>query len=157
MITDTDAIADLEHEIAVLVRRHRALLAAAGADAPSGLTPAEYGLLLRLDRHGPHRTTELAEYAAVVLSTMSRQLQALESHGLIERLPSPEDGRAHVVALTDEGRHRVARARAERGRRLRDRLGAWADVDIRTLTGLLAKFNSSTDRGDNRRSPLEAK
>lgn len=70
-----------------------------------------------------------------------------EALGLIERLPDPDDDRAHLLALTADGRRRLGDARGSRRGRLRDHLATWADGDIRTLATLLAKFNAVPPAG----------
>lgn len=86
----------------------------------------------------------MAEDLGVGKATITRQLKPLEALGLIERLPDPADGRAHLVALTEEGRRRMLQARAARSQRLRARLGAWPREDVHTLATLLARFNTIT-------------
>lgn len=51
----------------------------------------------------------LGELADVPLSTALRQLQNLEEQRLIRRMPSPFDGRAVEIHLTDEGREAMDR------------------------------------------------
>jgi hypothetical protein len=58
----------LEHEIAVLVRRHRAASGQLGRGSHPDLTAAAYGLLIWLDDHGPHRPTDLAGHAGVTFA-----------------------------------------------------------------------------------------
>ncbi|MBA97786.1 MAG: MarR family transcriptional regulator [Sulfitobacter sp.] len=47
---------------------------------------------------------ELAVYAVVQQSTLSRGLDALVQDGLVARLPDPNDSRATRIFLTDAGR-----------------------------------------------------
>ncbi|MGR3624620.1 MarR family winged helix-turn-helix transcriptional regulator [Pseudophaeobacter sp.] len=47
---------------------------------------------------------ELAVYAVVEYSTLSRALDGLEKEGLVRRAPDPEDQRATRVFMTDAGR-----------------------------------------------------
>jgi DNA-binding MarR family transcriptional regulator len=136
-------IADLEREVAVFVHQERAASGRLGREAHPDLTAATYGLLAHLADHGRHRPTEIAEHIGVASSVVSRRLQLLETLGLIERLPAPDDGRAYLVGLTDEGRHRVAEVRDVRSRRLVGLVESWPERDVRTLAELLAKFNGS--------------
>lgn len=52
---------------------------------------------------------ELAVYAVVQQSTLSRGLEALAQNGLILRQPDPEDSRATRIFLTDAGRETYER------------------------------------------------
>lgn len=58
-------------------------------------------LVTLLDR--PHRIGELAEILTLDVSTVSRQVQALEGIGLVRREPHPTDGRSSLLAITDAG------------------------------------------------------
>jgi DNA-binding MarR family transcriptional regulator len=50
--------------------------------------------------------TQRALTAATVMDkvAVNRAVKVLEERGLIARVPNPEDGRSHLLALTDEGR-----------------------------------------------------
>jgi DNA-binding MarR family transcriptional regulator len=140
----TDAtVAALERELAVFVRRARAASGRMSRQVHPELDAYAYGLLARLADQGPQRSIELAEHVGVGKATITRQLKPLETLGLISRLPDPDDGRAHLVQLTSEGRRRMAAVRAVRRERLRGRLAAWPAEDVRTLAALLARFNAS--------------
>lgn len=67
----------------------------------TGLTQARWSTLLLLSRAGGRVTQrELAELAAIEGPTLVRLLDALESQGLVERLPVADDRRAKHVRLT---------------------------------------------------------
>lgn len=145
MSRDDKLIANLDREFAVLARRDRAESARLGRDEHPDLKVAEYGLLVHLIDHGPHRPSELAEHIGILPSTISYQLQSLATLGLVERLPAPNDRRAYLVAATGEGHRRVVGVQALRVRRLGERLASWPERDVLALTELLAKFNDSAD------------
>ena len=65
----------------------------------------------------------------------------LEDLGLIERRADPADGRAHLLALTGEGRRRLDIVRSARREHFYARLGTWPEADVRTLAELLARLN----------------
>ena len=107
---------------------------------------AAYGLLVRLDECGRQRATELAAYIGVGKATMSRQLRALEQLGLLAREPDPADGRAWLVALTEEGQQRVSRVREARRARYAGRLADWDPAEVTELARLLNQLNRSMAR-----------
>ena len=87
-----------------LIRVMRAVeRAKAGKVGPDGVERAAYVLLARLVLKGPRRSNALAESVHSDPSTVSRQVAGLVRAGLVERRPDPEDGRATLLAATDEG------------------------------------------------------
>jgi DNA-binding MarR family transcriptional regulator len=79
------------------------------------------GLAL-LERHAPARVGELAEAARVDVSVISRQLQQLESDGLVEREPDPADRRASLLTLSAAGREVLDTGRARLASLVEERL-----------------------------------
>ena len=63
---------------------------------------------------GPTRITELANLEGVTQPTMTTLVTRLERDGLVTRSPDPADARAVRVEITEEGRQRLVRMRAER-------------------------------------------
>ncbi|MFI8087459.1 MarR family winged helix-turn-helix transcriptional regulator [Streptomyces sp. NPDC086080] len=131
----------LERELTVLLRRARASQGEMARAVHPDLEPSAYGLLVRLDECGRQRATELAGYIGVGKATMSRQLRALEELGLVGREPDPADGRAWLVALTEEGKHRVSRVREARRERYAGRLADWDPTEVTELARLLGQLN----------------
>ena len=77
--------------------------------------PIAYPILFNLWCQ-PVRVSELAEKVYADVSTVSRQVTHLVGLGLIERVPDPEDGRAHSLSLTEAGATLlIDRAAAARG------------------------------------------
>src|SRR6266536_3180806 len=59
---------------------------------------------------GDHTQTELAQMVGLDKTTMVVTLDELEAAGLAKRLPSSEDRRARVIAVTKAGERKVAEA-----------------------------------------------
>jgi DNA-binding MarR family transcriptional regulator len=76
------------------------------------------------------------------VSTVSRQVAALQAAGLICRAPDPSDGRAALLTVTPTGRDVLERTRAQRRQILHDVLAGWPAQDVELFAGLLAKFNA---------------
>ncbi|KAB7745432.1 MarR family transcriptional regulator [Nostocoides sp. F2B08] len=71
----------------------------------SGVTHFEYYVLAMLSE-APERTlrmTALAQRTNATLPRLSHVVQRLETRGLVERFPCPEDGRATNARLTEQG------------------------------------------------------
>jgi len=75
---------------------------------------AQASVLSRLDREGAQTTSELAAAEHVRPQSMAQTLAELETAGLIERRPDPEDGRRVQIELTRDGRGRVLEGRGRR-------------------------------------------
>ncbi|GAA4586321.1 MarR family transcriptional regulator [Planotetraspora phitsanulokensis] len=140
-----EAYCELEHQLGVLFRRSRALSAEMRRDVHPELDPGAYGLLVRIDEAAPARPSDLAAYYGIGKATISRQLKALETLGLIGRAPDPVDGRAHLLELTREGRQRLDRARRARQERFRALLDTWPEDEVRLLGEMLSRFNTLTE------------
>jgi DNA-binding MarR family transcriptional regulator len=137
----TGAMDALERELTVLFRRARSVSGELARQVHPELEPAAYGLLLRLEEVEPERATDLAAYFGVGKATMSRQLRALETLGLVARDQDPADGRAFLMRLTDEGRERFSRVRRARRESYLAQLRAWDRAEIAELSRLLHKLN----------------
>jgi DNA-binding MarR family transcriptional regulator len=75
----------------------------------SDLRPA-FGLALRALHERPRTLTALAGELGVTKQAAAKVVVELEGRSLIEREPSPEDGRATLLRLSPRGRSLVAAA-----------------------------------------------
>lgn len=112
-----------------------------GASETSTVT---FSLLAALDG-APRRGCELAAALGLDQSTISRRLTSLRDAGLIERLPDPEDGRAHLIRTSPVGRSLVEKERSRRVRTITDTLDGWSDEDRSELSRLLGQLNSTPE------------
>jgi DNA-binding MarR family transcriptional regulator len=145
--TNDEAFNALEQELGTLLRRARAMSAEMGREVHPDLDPEAYGLLAGIHDYSWARASDLAVHFGLGKATVSRQLKVLAELGLIERRPDPADGRAHVLALTEEGRQRLESARTARRERWHAVLGTWPIDDVRLMAGMLARFNHLCDGG----------
>lgn len=76
-----------------------------------GLSRTAAGTLGAIDRAGPLRLTALAEHEAVSQPAMTGLVRRLETQGLVNRTPDPDDGRAVIVGLTPRGDSAIAARR----------------------------------------------
>lgn len=79
--------------------------------APLQLTPAQFSVLLLLDRNPGRNQTEIANTLGILRPNFVSMLDALESRGLCARMRSTNDRRSHILVLTDKGRAVLARAK----------------------------------------------
>jgi len=97
-----------------------------------------YWLLVRVSDVGPIRLSDLAGTVELDLSTISRQIRDLVASGLIARTPDPDDGRAALLSLTDEGTAVLEAMSESRRRVLAQAIAGWSDEERNALaSGLL--------------------
>jgi DNA-binding MarR family transcriptional regulator len=95
--------------------------------APLQLTPAQFSVLLLLDKNPGRNQTEIANTLGILRPNFVAMLDGLESRELCARMRSSNDRRSHIVVLTDKGRAVLARAKklvaAKHEARLNELLG----------------------------------
>lgn len=112
---------------------------------PDGIERAAYALLFCLVQDGPQRTSKLAESLHSDISTISRQSSSLVQHGLVERTADPEDGRACLLAVTDEGMRVFEENRRQRNHWLARVVADWPEEDRATLNALFDRLNTGIE------------
>lgn len=107
-----------------------------------GVEPASYPILFNLV-DAPRRVSLLAECVLSDVSTVSRQVTTLVSHGLLDKVADPHDGRACMVSLSAEGAELVERLKAGRAEWFRQTLKDWEPADAEAFGGYLQRFATS--------------
>lgn len=79
--------------------------------APLQLTPAQFSVLLLVDRNPGRNQTEIANTLGILRPNFVAMLDGLESRELCVRTRSANDRRSHMLDLTDKGRSVLARAK----------------------------------------------
>jgi DNA-binding MarR family transcriptional regulator len=101
-----------------------------------GLPLSSYDVLVQLDEApgGRLRMSHLADAVLLSRSGLSRLVTRLETQGLLERLECKNDARGAFAAITDEGRARLAEARATHRAGVRERfLGKLGERELNQL------------------------
>jgi len=89
-------------EVGIISQLATALLAKA---LPDGVHPSHFAIVNHLVRTGDGVSpVRIAGAMQVTKNTMTHSLKVLQDRALITVEPSPEDGRAKIVFLTDAGR-----------------------------------------------------
>lgn len=107
---------------------------------------AEYDLsiiqtrLLGVLRDRRPTMNELGELLALDKSSVSGLVERAERRGLVSRAPSPADGRAVLVGLTNHGRSLVSEAASKFGADVLDLLNPLSPSDRRTLFRLVSRL-----------------
>jgi DNA-binding MarR family transcriptional regulator len=144
-VADDQTLRELEHEMSVLVRRIRRVLAARARMLHPELSPVAYSMLMVLNDSGPQRASDLVEIFSVDKGAVSRQVQALLELDLIERTPDPDDRRAMILAISQEGHRRLANISASRRHELSRRLADWTEQDLSAFVRSLGRYNSALE------------
>ncbi len=124
--------------------------------------PAQ-ALLSTIAKRGPLRASALADVMHLDLSTISRQVAALETAGLVTREPDPADRRASLLRVSERGAAVFAR-NVERFRQLfAELLSDWTESERAEFARLFVRLNQTiADRcapdgdGSNRCAPHRA-
>ena len=114
-----------------------AVLNKVGAENDLSLTQLRVLAILR-DRR--LRMTALADYLGLEKSTMTGLVDRAGKRGLLERAPSPTDGRAVDVFLSPDGAELAERLYAEVGRSLSAMTNELIPADQRRLQALLERL-----------------
>ncbi|WP_214407145.1 MarR family winged helix-turn-helix transcriptional regulator [Pseudonocardia lacus] len=110
------------------------------SDHPDAVERATYHLLVHLVKGGPRRAVVLAEEVHSDPSTISRQVAQLVKLGYVERTADPDDGRATLLAATEEGSRVFEENRRLRNEHVAGVLAGWPEPDREALADLLTRF-----------------
>jgi DNA-binding MarR family transcriptional regulator len=128
-----------------------------------GLNHAQFGVLAALLRSGPpYQLSPTALYSSLLITSgaATNRIERLTTAGLVRRVPDPNDGRSHLVALTPKGRRLSDRVVALHYERERELLAPLAPAERETLAGLLRNLLLAFETGelqrDNRASGRRA-
>jgi DNA-binding MarR family transcriptional regulator len=108
--------------------------------APWDITPSQSRALRVLARHDGIRLSELSAHLRIAPRSTTEVVDGLETRGLIERSPDPEDRRATLVALTKEGARVIKAIQSARGAEAERIFGQLSATDRTHLTRILRKL-----------------
>ena len=135
-------IDDVARELVLLFRGLKGLHREVLADAGLRLEMPATAVLTCLDERGSQRLSTVADVLHLDLSSVSRQVSALEREGWVARERDPADSRAVLLDLTDAGRAVLARVRDARVAHLAARLPGWSPAELRAFSDSLARFRT---------------
>jgi len=123
---DLDTVARLRAAIARLSRLLR-------QQDQSGFGPTLTATLFTISNHGPLTLGDLAAREQVAPPTITRAVDKLEEHGLVERVTDTNDKRVRQVGITPAGRRHLDTARTRRTAWLVGRLEELDDTELQRL------------------------
>jgi DNA-binding MarR family transcriptional regulator len=156
---ETSPVSHLGAQVGRFMRQAGLLRAQMAKNDLSGIEWSAYSVLFWLVSDGAMRPGALAETMCADPSTISRQTAALIEHGLVERQPDPDDGRAALLVATDRGRTTLADMRAARDALFEAVLVGWSAEDVSLLGDLLGRFTADLEQarpGLRKRGPVES-
>src|ERR1700727_3040476 len=111
--------------------------------APLQLTPAQFSVLLLLDKNPGHNQTKIANTLGILRPNFVAMLDGLESRDLCARIRSANDRRSHILVLTDKGGAVLARAKklvaVKHETRLNELLGPTNRAALLSMLAKIAK------------------
>lgn len=143
----TDDHVQIGSQLALFIRRFERMHAGLRL-SPDGidLERAAYVLLGRIVTDGPARLSVLADDVCLDLSTISRQVAALEAAGLVTRTTDSSDRRASVITATEAGYQVFSRNRKIWLAALADLLDGWSTAERTEFARLLTRLNENASR-----------
>lgn len=141
----TQSLLEIERQMGVLIRRVRRMIRVVAAQVHPDLQPSAYLLLAYLYERDSCRSSDLVEAMGVDKGAVSRQIQHLDELGLVVRTKDPDDGRASLLTLTEDGRARLDAVREERREGFDRRLGGWDTGELATFAAQLARYNTAVE------------
>jgi DNA-binding MarR family transcriptional regulator len=124
---------DLRDDIDRALHRGAELIVRHLAASNGGLSLSACAVLAALADDGGTRLTRLAASGGITQPAMTQLVGRLERDGLVVRLVDPDDGRATVVEITNEGRALLAQLRQARRDSLAELLNELSPEDEVTL------------------------
>ncbi len=141
---------DIVDQMSLFFRRLHALYQSIRPEGDgAGLERPAQALLSAIAKRGPLRASALAEVMHLDLSTISRQVAALETAGLVTREPDPADRRASLLRVSERGAAVFAR-HVERFRQVfAELLSDWTEPEQAEFARLFVRLNGAiADRCD---------
>ncbi|MET4639810.1 MarR family winged helix-turn-helix transcriptional regulator [Mycetocola sp. 2940] len=138
ILTAEDSISTLSRKLQLIVRN------AATAVDPS-LQPVSYRLLRTIQRCGTVQASVAADMLVVDRSVISRQVRQLENLGLVETRTDPVDGRARILALTEEGTLRMRSVNPTNRTILHGLLASWSAEELESFSAQVERLNEAAD------------
>ncbi|WP_165035280.1 MarR family winged helix-turn-helix transcriptional regulator [Candidatus Protofrankia californiensis] len=148
-----DRLIKIEHELSVLSRRAERFRMAIADESGTVLDRSAYLLLSHIHEHGAVRLTTLGAVFALDISTVSRQVAALATAGLVERTTDPSDRRATLVKLSARGQQRYLATRSARVKTINSLVQTWAQEERNVFGALLGRLNAAIAEHDRARFP----
>jgi DNA-binding MarR family transcriptional regulator len=139
-----DAIGIIELELIKLVRHLETF--GRRSSLYVSVDRAGYLAMRMLEGLGPVTANGLAQSLGLDASTVTRQVTALESQGLVERCANPADKRSSTIVLTPDGRQSMRQVEQARRRHIEALVSDWDEGGQLDLGLALTRLNAALVR-----------
>jgi DNA-binding MarR family transcriptional regulator len=109
---------------------------------PWQVTPGQSRALGVLMHHGVIRLSELSDHLRIAPRSTTEVVDGLQERGLVERRPDPNDRRATLIALTEQGTRVGTAIRTARSAEAERFFGSLSESDRTELTRILRVLRS---------------
>jgi DNA-binding MarR family transcriptional regulator len=146
-MSNAQRVAEIEQELSRLFRRARSTSMGLARRVHPDMDAAGYALVAQIELGTAEggvgvRASDVAQALGLDKSTVSRGIAQLDRLGLIERVPDPDDGRARLLRLTEDGAKRFGAIRSQRRAEFAAILERWDRSDLEKLARLLHRLNT---------------
>ncbi|MFS3130798.1 MarR family winged helix-turn-helix transcriptional regulator [Nocardioides sp. Bht2] len=124
-----DSVSELAIHLFAVARTLRSVMHRNAVNG--GLRRGDAALLRALVDLGAMRPSQLATHLGIGASAVSRHLALLTEAELVSRDRDPDDRRAEIVEITDEGRARLVELKQTYIALMRDYFGDWDQIQMR--------------------------
>jgi MarR family 2-MHQ and catechol resistance regulon transcriptional repressor len=110
-----------------------------------GMCLSDFAVLEALLHKGPLPVNVIGKKVLLTSGSMTAAVDRLERRGLVERQDDPNDRRARIVHLTEEGRRSIRKLFAAHERDMERPVSRLTNGEIESLTGILRKLGRGAE------------
>jgi DNA-binding MarR family transcriptional regulator len=141
-----DLLRAVEAEVVAMLRRARRATTDRARLIDPALATVGYQVLVALRENPGLPQSALVEKLDMDKGAVSRQVHLLADLGLVDKHADPEDRRACLVSLSEEGERRMGDLERERRSAYVARFDDWTPDELTVLAEQLAKYNRTLEK-----------
>ena len=113
-----------------------------------GLTPAQFDIVATLGNLEGLNFRDLGELTLITKGTLTGVIARLQSRGLVERFPNPQDGRSEMLRLTAAGNELFAQVFPAHVAHCQQAFRGWSGGDFDDLDARLTRLRDALSTPD---------
>jgi DNA-binding MarR family transcriptional regulator len=141
-----DVLRAVETEVVAMLRRARRATTDRARQIDPALATVGYQVLVALRENPGLPQSALVESLDMDKGAVSRQVHLLADLGLVDKHADPDDRRACLVSLSEEGERRMRDLERERRSAYVARFDDWTADELTVLAEQLAKYNRTLEK-----------